>query len=155
MSTVGTEAGPRLRANPADRHAWALDQVAALERNRNDDLDLSLLAEEITDLGRSEYSALLSALTRLLQHLLKWDFQPERRGRSWVNTIDEQRERVRDRLEANPSLRRRIDEVSSKAYERGRGAMLRETSVRSGLVSQTCPYTWDDIMTRAIVWPEE
>ncbi|HEX4768793.1 MAG TPA: DUF29 domain-containing protein [Lichenihabitans sp.] len=138
-----------------DRHAWALEQATMLERGRHEGLDTLLLAEEMTELGRSEYSALLSALTRLLQHLLKWDHQPRRRGRSWVNTIDEQWERVRDRLDDSPSLRGQLDVILAKAYSKGRAAMLRETLLTSDMIPEICPYAWDDIMTREIVWPED
>ena len=43
-------------------------------------LDIPNLIEEIESMGRSEKRELRSRLTVLLMHLLKWDYQPERRA---------------------------------------------------------------------------
>jgi len=77
-----------------DFHAWAFRQAALLREGRRSELDWENLAEEIGDLGTSQRSELVSRLEVLLTHLLKWQFQPERRGRSWSQTIAEQRDRI-------------------------------------------------------------
>src|SRR5260363_309177 len=41
----------------------------------------------------------------VLVHLLKWKFQPERRGSSWQRTIKEQRNAIALHLEETPSLK--------------------------------------------------
>ncbi len=52
--------------------------------------------EELIDaLSRSEERALESYLIRLIQHIIKWKVQPERRSHSWVATIREARKQVR------------------------------------------------------------
>lgn len=45
------------------------------------------LEELIDALSRSEQRALESYLMRLMQHIIKWHVQPERRTPSWVATI--------------------------------------------------------------------
>ncbi len=45
------------------------------------------LEELIDALSRSEQRALESYLMRLMQHVIKWHVQPERRSPSWIATI--------------------------------------------------------------------
>jgi hypothetical protein len=45
------------------------------------------LEELIDALSRSDRRALESHLIRLFKHLIKWEVQPERRSRSWRNSI--------------------------------------------------------------------
>ena len=45
------------------------------------------LEELIDALSRSEQRALESYLMRLMQHIIKWHVQPERRTPSWIMTI--------------------------------------------------------------------
>ncbi|ETW97849.1 MAG: hypothetical protein ETSY1_21065 [Candidatus Entotheonella factor] len=53
------------------------------------------LEELIDALSRSEERALESHLIRLIQHVIKWQVQPEKRSPSWVYTIREQRRQIR------------------------------------------------------------
>ena len=87
-----------------------------MREGRFAELDLARLADEIDASGTSEYKAFESALVRLLQHLLKWDFQPERRGRSWALTVRTQRLQVGRALKRSPSLGARRFEIMIDAY---------------------------------------
>src|SRR5260364_339332 len=62
-------------------------------------IDVEHIAEEIEDVGRSEKRELANRMAVLLVHLLKWKFQPERRGSSWQRTIKEQRNAIALHLE--------------------------------------------------------
>lgn len=64
--------------------AWANEQAAFIRAGRFDMLDLEHLADEIEDVGKSERRELRNRMAVLLTHLLKWKFQPERRGSSWI-----------------------------------------------------------------------
>ena len=85
-----------------DLYAWVQEQVALLRAGRLGEIDAENIAEEISDVGSNEYDKLESALRVLLAHMLKWDHQPERRSRSWENTIGEQRDRARQPPHDNP-----------------------------------------------------
>ena len=74
-------------------------------------LDIEHLAEEIEDVGRSEQRELTHRMAILLAHLLKWQYQPERRSTSWALMIDGQRERIRRRLQKTPSLKSALNDV--------------------------------------------
>ena len=84
--------------------AWANEQASFIRAGRFDLLDLENIAEEIEDVGKSEQRELESRMAVLLAHLLKWQYQPERRSVSWAVTIRTQRERCNIRLRKTPSL---------------------------------------------------
>ena len=66
-----------------DFYAWANEQAALLRAGNLDAVDIELVAGEIESMGKSEKRELVSRLTVLLLHLLKWQYQPGRRGASW------------------------------------------------------------------------
>lgn len=65
-----------------DYYVWTQETAKKLRQGRLNEVDVDYLAEEIEDMGVSERRALESRLEVLLVHLLKWRYQPERRGRS-------------------------------------------------------------------------
>jgi hypothetical protein len=81
-----------------DFYAWANEQAALLRAGKLSEADIAHIAEEIESMGKTEKRELVSRLTVLLTHLLKWKFQPALRGRSWRLTIIEQRTEVRNHL---------------------------------------------------------
>ena len=52
--------------------------------------------------------ALGSQLKRIMAHLLKQRYQPQRATRSWEDSIANGREQIADILEQSPSLRRML-----------------------------------------------
>ena len=85
--------------------AWANEQARLIREGHFEQLDLEHIAEEIEDVGKSEQRELESRFAVLLAHLLKWQYQPERRGVSWTVTIRTQRERCHLRIKKTPSLK--------------------------------------------------
>lgn len=128
-----------------DPYAWSLEQARLLKERRLREIDADNIAEEILDVGRNEYDKLESALRVLLAHMLKWDHQPERRSRSWANTIAEQRYRVERQLRENPSLKARLEEAIEEAYRSGRLMASTETDIDPGRFPSACPYDWKTI----------
>src|SRR6266850_3448057 len=74
-----------------DFYQWTQAQAAHLRAKEWSALDVDHLAEEIESLGASDRRALRRHLMRLSQHLLKWHYQPQRRGESWQQSIDNAR----------------------------------------------------------------
>jgi hypothetical protein len=62
------------------------------------------LEELIDALSRADQRALEHHLIRLMQHIIKWKAQPDRRSRSWMATINNAREAIRELQEDTPSL---------------------------------------------------
>ena len=137
-----------------DFYAWTLGQAAELRARRPAGLDWENLAEEIDDLGKSVFKELRAALRVIVTHMLKWDHQPERRSRSWVNSINTQRNDLEDVLSENPSLRRRQNEALAKAYRNARLDAATEMGRSERTLPETCPYSVDEILTREFPWPE-
>ena len=138
----------------SDFYSWALEQAALLRENRIYELDLFNLAEEIETLGRSEFSALVSAYRVILIHMLKWDFQPERRTRSWVLSIRTERVGVEEELQDSPGLKTRMGEAVERAYRRARMEAASQMRRSEKMLPETCPYAPDEIMGRRFEWPE-
>ena len=89
----------------ADVVAGAEEQVALLRAGRWALLDVEHIAEEIEDTNISHRHQLAHRMALLTAHLLKWQYQSDRRCASWENTIREQRTRIARLLHKMPSLR--------------------------------------------------
>ncbi|ELX09749.1 hypothetical protein DUF29 [Janthinobacterium sp. HH01] len=89
---------------------WALEQVALLRSGQWALLDIEHIAEEIEDMNISHRHQLAHRMAILMTHLLKWKHQPDRRGRSWKNTIRNQRDKIDRLLTLMPSLRRLLED---------------------------------------------
>ncbi|MCJ2014844.1 DUF29 domain-containing protein [Methylobacterium sp. J-076] len=132
----------------ADVYTWVQEQVALLRAGHVDALDLENIAEELNDVGLSEYYRLQSAIEIVLLHMLKWDHQPERRTRSWALSIAEHRERARIQQRKSPGLKSSLSEVRKDAYRLARLGAARQMRRPVKSLPDECPYTWDDILTR-------
>jgi len=89
----------------ADIVTWSEEQAALLREGKLSEIDIAHIAEEIEDVGKSERRELASRMALLLAHLLKWQYQPERRGSSWQRTIRDQRRAIARRVRRTPGLR--------------------------------------------------
>lgn len=129
-----------------DTYAWALEQAALLRSGKLDQLDVEHLAEEIESMGKSERRALISQLARLLMHLLKWEYQPERRSRSWRLTIQDAQVKASRLLADNPSLKATLPELMASAYDDARRAAAIETDMEPDAFPDACLYSFDEAM---------
>jgi hypothetical protein len=124
----------------SDFYHWTVDQVRSLRLGKLDRLDLENLAEEIESLGNQQRSELENRLAILLGHLLKWDLQPNLRGKSWRSTIREQRRQIQKLIAKNPSLKSYLEEAMSEGYESALDLVVRETPLDYRDLPQVCPY---------------
>jgi hypothetical protein len=124
-----------------DFHAWTADQAARLRRDRPASVDWENLAEEIESLGRSDKRALGSILKIVLEHLIKWRYQPEKRSESWSDTIEEHRDRILRIVADSPSLAGCAAEVLAVEYGRARRKALRDTKLPLSSVPDACPFS--------------
>ena len=155
MEQDGERLVPHVRASyDGDVHAWAMQQAELIRLGRFHELDITNLADEVEDVARRERRELVSRLSLVYQHLLKWEHQPGRRTASWARTIREQRRQVDDWLDENRSLRPYLGALTEVAYRQGRVSALNETGLDDVDIPETNTLTWDDAMTRPIVWPE-
>jgi hypothetical protein len=128
-----------------DETAW-LEAVAGLVAARQfGEIDADLLSEYLADMARRDKREVLSRLTVLLAHLLKWDRQPDRRSGGWQATIDHQRAELADLLESG-TLRRYAEEVLPRAYERGRHQAALEAGLAADAFPADCPFSLDQVL---------
>ncbi len=137
----------------ADTYAWSMQQAALLRAGRLSEADIENIAEEIESVGKSEKRELESRLIVLLMHLLKWQFQPERRGGSWRATIDTQRVQATKHLSENPSLVATLGETTAYAYRIAIIEASGQTGLRRKTFPQTCPWAFAQFMD-ADFWPD-
>lgn len=128
-----------------DFYAWTQEQSQLLKTGQLHQIDWQNIAEEIEDMGRSEKRQLESRLEILIMHLLKWQFQPNLRSRSWQLTIKEQRLRLQKLLQKNPSLQPNLAEVIEDIYPLATLSAERETGL--SLFPEICPYTLNEILS--------
>lgn len=129
-----------------DFYAWAIAEANLLRQRRLNELDIDNLIEELESMGASEKRELVSRLSQLLMHLLKWEYQTRFRGRSWKDSIEDQRQEIKENLEDSPSLRYKIDELMPRIYSNARRKFRHETGLQEKILPPSVPYTFDQIM---------
>jgi hypothetical protein len=128
-----------------DFYAWTVEQSKLLKVGDFKHLDIPNLMEEIESLGKQERRELESRLGVLIGHLLKWDYQPEKRSKSWRATIREQRRAAQKLISQNPSLKPYLTEAIVDAYESGKDLVVGETPLDYGDFPKNCPYTSEQL----------
>jgi hypothetical protein len=136
-----------------DVFAWASEQVSLLRSGRLSEIDVDHIAEEIESVGNSQKRELVSRLTVLLQHLIKWQYQPALRGKSWRATIRVQRRDISYLMQSNPSLKSVLPEAIGQAYGTAVIKAEAETDIAESVFPGVCPWTFDQIMDPD-VWPQ-
>ena len=129
-----------------DFYAWTQEQAKFLRAGNWENLDILNLVEEIESLGKQERQELRNRLGILLGHLLKWEFQPSHRSKSWVATIREQRRRILQLLKQSPSLKPYLPEALTEAYEDGLDLAVRETSLDYQDFPAECHYSLEQVL---------
>ena len=136
-----------------DYAAWVAHQVRLLRERRLDELDFENLIDEVESLSSTVYREFVSVLRLIVMHMLKWDYQPTRRTRSWQSLIGVNQRNALDLLIENPSFKSRLDTALSKAYFAARREASGETDLPLKTFPETCPYDWTAIMTREHLLP--
>lgn len=137
-----------------DFYAWAVEQAGLLRSGELGRADIEHIAEEIESMGKAEKRELVSRLTVLLLHLLKWRFQPAGRGNSWRLSIANSRDEVVDHLDDNPSLKSLLAHALVSAYRYARRKASVETNLSEETFPVDCPWSFEQIMD-AEFWPED
>ncbi|MEH1823985.1 MAG: DUF29 domain-containing protein [Nostoc sp.] len=130
-----------------DFYTWTQEQANFLRHHQWNQLDLPNLIEEIESLGRKERQELRNRLSVLIGHLLKWEYQPKERSRSWLATIRVQRREIIKLLGDNPSLKPYLEEALQESYENGRDLASGETNLPLSTFPQQCLYLFEEILS--------
>jgi len=131
-----------------DETAWLELMAQLVEERRFAELDHQHLGEYLRDMARRDRREVVSRLTVLLAHLLKWEHQPDQRTGSWQATILHQRQELRDLLESR-TLRNHAEEGLARAYERAVKQVMVETGLPQDRLPAACPWPLDEILPEA------
>ena len=136
-----------------DFYTWARHNAELLREGRLAEIDCEYIAEDLEDMGAAKERELENRLGVLMAHLLKWIVQPERRGNSWIATIEEQRQRIARLLRKNPGLKPCLDEAFVEAYADARLIAVRETNLPKAIFPETAPFALGQVLDDGY-WPE-
>ena len=136
----------------SDFYAWSREQAELLRKGELAQADIEHIAEEIDSMGRTEKRELISRLTVLLLHLLKWRYQPGKRGASWEASIRVQRNRLADHLDDNPSLKPLLPQALASAYRDAALEAVAETGFPATTFPDACPWTVEEALDEGF-WP--
>jgi hypothetical protein len=133
-----------------DETAWLEHMAGLIAARRFADLDYPNLREFLSDMARRDRQEVLSWLTVLIAHRLKWEHQPEKRSTSWRATIAEQRRELEQIFESG-TLHNHAREVLPKAYR----SAVEHAAIETGLAESAFPpesdRSLDDWMLRTDV----
>jgi hypothetical protein len=129
-----------------DFNLWIEQTVNHLKKGNLEALDLDNLIEEISDMVRNNRREVFSRLKVLLMHLLKWQYQPEKRTNSWINTIDEQREQLELILRDSPSLKPYLADIFAECYQKEVRGTVNETNLPKETFPVDCPFTQEQVL---------
>ena len=143
-----------------DFQSWIEQQTELLRARRFSELDVPNLLEEMVDMGKSNYRELENRLLIILLHLLKWKYQlkqlpetwKEFEGKSWKNTIIEQRYQLHKLLRQNPSLNRFIPLMLEEIYADAVRLAAEETGLDNQVFPTSCPFTPKNVLDDNF-WP--
>ena len=131
-----------------DFAVWTAETARLLRAGRFDEIDIEHVAEEIEDMGKRDKRELLSRLTVLIVHLLKWKWQPEKRTRRWQSTLITERAELDGLLEDSPSLRRATGAAIVEVYPDALELVATETGLPATAFPGECPFSPDQILHR-------
>ncbi len=144
-----------------DYTTWAEQQFELLRMRRFEELDIAHLLEELSDMSKSDRRELRSRLLVLIAHVLKWEYQyralserwREFEGRSWRNTIIEQRKQLADLLKQSPGLKKAIVDTVEAIYPDAVELVSDETGLPLASFPECCPYRAEQLLDKAF-YPE-
>ena len=137
-----------------DFYLWTQQQADLLRQGQFNrvDLDLENIAEEIESMGRGQTHSLGSYLHHVIMHLLKWCYQPERRGTRWRLSIFNGRHQIQRLLKDSPSLKLKVATLIADEYRQARQVAALETGLPLTMFPDQCPFTVEQITGE--YWPD-
>jgi hypothetical protein len=125
---------------------WVEAQVAAIRAGDLGRLDVENVVEELEGLTKRDVRGLGSQLKRVMTHMLKQRYQPERATRSWEGSIRNGREQIADILDQSPSLRRTLPGLMTKNYPRAIAEAADQTRLAIGSFPEQPPFTLAEVL---------
>jgi len=135
-----------------DFYLWTQQQADLLRQGALSTLDIENLIEEIESMGKRDRRAIESHLFVILLHLLKWQYQSQRRGKSWRLSVWNGRLDIIRLLKDSPSLHPQLFTLATEEYPAARKQAANETGLPLTTFPEECPFTIEQIT--GDWWPE-
>jgi Domain of unknown function DUF29 len=129
-----------------DFSLWVQQTVQLLRARRWQEIDVEHLIEEVEDLGKSERRGIASQLTRLLLYLLKWQYQPQRRSDSWLDSITDARTQIALAIEDSPSLQGYPAAQLERRYQAACRKAAEQTHLPLSTFPEVCAYPLESVL---------
>lgn len=111
-----------------DETGW-LDQTARLVvEGRLAEVDSDSLSEYLTDMARRDRREIERRLFLYIAHILKWEYQPEKRSPSWRQTIRSQRREILSLIDS-ATLRRHAEAELGEIFREACEFAAEETDI--------------------------
>ncbi len=130
----------------ADYNAWCILHIQLMQNKDYKNMDWDHLTEEMINMVGNNEGELISRMMQLYIHILKWIYQPEKRTRSWKNSIQNQRIDIDEVIERNPSLQSCMFMCSVKAYKHARKKAAIETGIDKKGFPEQMPFFMEDAL---------
>ncbi|MGA0559382.1 DUF29 domain-containing protein [Larkinella sp. VNQ87] len=103
--------------------------------------------DELEDsMSKHEQRAVKSQLTRLMAHILKWRYQPDKRSTSWASTIANARIEIEDAQDTMPSLNATfIRSIWAKCFDHAITLAKAEMNLSRKDKFEPAPLTWQEV----------
>jgi len=128
-----------------DFYAWALYNARLLKEGKFSELDVEHLIEELEDMGNNRQE-LANRFIILIAHLLKWQYQPDKRSSHWEGSINEQRVRIMRLIRQKPSLKPGFAHAILDAYPDAVALAVKDTKKPATCFPQACPYSIEQLL---------
>jgi hypothetical protein len=133
--------------NTPDRHKLITETAKALQQRGASDTVAEVAAELLAEMSGSDRRETTSRTAILLQHLIKWGYQPQQRSASWTTTINTQRRDLTLLFQESPSLRRHQELMLATCWTTARRYAILEMKANPyTAVPAACPWTLKQAM---------
>ena len=140
---------PQTNLYDTDFCEWTAATAKLLREGRFDEVDIAHVAEEIEDMGKSDYRKLESCLTRIMEHLLKLRLTKghllDRNRGQWNASITRQRVQIERLLKESPSLRPKAPSMIPDAY-RDAVRIVEAARLVTEPIPPECPFTETEVL---------
>lgn len=133
-----------------DENLWRDQMVELLEKGELNSIDTVNLKVMLIEMGKSEQRSVLSQMEELLLHLLKAEFQPEMATRSWLVSINKQRDALGETFKDSKSLMNRVKSNFDACYKKGRKYALTETGLEEKDIPKESFFDFDYAMSEEV-----
>jgi hypothetical protein len=134
----------------SDETAWLEEMAELIREGRLHDLDYPNLLEHLEAMALRDRKKVESRLAILIAHVLKWNYQPDKRTQSWRGTISEQQYRLA-KIAGASVLRKHAASVFHDCYADAVKLAMNETKLVEETFPTECPWTLEQLLSPEVL----